>query len=215
MLARLAALFLMFPYCFLLFLLPYNYHHSSADRGWIWNYAFGLLAICSVHTALMLTNNGILTIILPIMVSTFYFFSTEYELRDRLRPGIEPVVGVERPSVSSSTPLEQDLWARVSRLMDHEEVWRDPDLSLSDMSRLCATNSTYLNRVIQQQTGHGFKEMLNAKRVAGVVAQIEQNPEIDVQSAFFNAGYRSRTTAWRNFKDITGKSPAEYKQAFK
>lgn len=214
-LARLAALFLLFPYCCLLFLLPYNYHHSSADRGWIWNYALGLVAICAVHTALMLTNNPVLLVVLPIMVSTFYFFSTEFELRERLRPGVETVNGPERPSVSSSTPLEQDLWARVSRLMDQEEVWKDPDLSLFDMSRLCATNATYLNRVIQQQTGHGFKELVNAKRVAGVAAQIEQNPDIDVQSAFFNAGYRSRTTAWRNFKDITGKSPAEYKQAFK
>lgn len=213
--ARLMALFLMFPYCFILFLLPYNYHHSSADKGWIWNYSLGLLSICVVHTALMLTNNGILLIVLPIMVSTFYFFSTEYELRERLRPATETADGLERPSVSSSTPLEQDLWARICRLMDQEEVWKDPDLTLYDMSRLCATNSTYLNRVIQIETGHGFKELINAKRVAGIVAQIEQNPDIDVQSAFFNAGFRSRTTAWRNFKDITGKSPAEYKQAFK
>lgn len=213
--ARLLALFLMFPYCFILFLLPYNYHHSSASKGWIWNYSLGLLSICVVHTALMLTNNGILLIVLPIMVSTFYFFSTEYELRERLRPATETADGLERPSVSSSTPLEQDLWARICRLMDQEEVWKDPDLTLYDMSRLCATNSTYLNRVIQIETGHGFKELINAKRVAGVVAQIEQNPDIDVQSAFFNAGFRSRTTAWRNFKDITGKSPAEYKQAFK
>lgn len=213
--ARLLALLLMFPYCFILFLLPYNYHHSSADKGWIWNYSLGLLSICIVHTALMLTNNGILLIVLPIMVSTFYFFSTEYELRERLRPATETADGLERPSVSSSTPLEQDLWARICRLMDQEEVWKDPDLTLYDMSRLCATNSTYLNRVIQIETGHGFKELINAKRVAGIVAQIEQNPDIDVQSAFFNAGFRSRTTAWRNFKDITGKSPAEYKQAFK
>ena len=214
--ARLASLFLLFPYCFILFMLPYNYHHSSADRGWIWNYSFGLVAICAVHTALMLTNNGILLIVLPILVSTFYFFSTEYELRERLRPGSEEASSLERPSASSPTPLEQDLWARVCRLMDQEEVWKDPDLSLSDMSRLCATNATYLNRVIQTETNHhGFKELLNAKRVAGVAAQIEQNPDIDVQTAFFNAGFRSRTTAWRNFKEITGKSPAEYKQAFK
>ena len=212
---RLIPLVLMFPYCFLLFLLPYNYHKSSADRMWIWNYSLGILAICSVHTALMLTNNGILLIVLPIMVSTFYFFSTEYELRERLRPDEEVAPSIVRPAASSSTPLEQDLWDRICRLMDQEEVWRDPNLSLYDMSHLCATNSTYLNRVIQQQTGHGFKEMLNAKRVAGVAAQIEQDPDIDIQSAFFNAGYRSRTTAWRNFKDITGKSPAEYKQAFK
>ena len=214
-LVRLAALFLMYPYCLLLFLLPYNYHKSSADRVWILNYSLGLVSICIVHTALMLTNNVYLMIILPIMVSTFYFLSAEYELRERLRPGAEEAASVERPSASSSTPLEQDLWARVCRLMDQEEVWKDPDLSLYDMSRLCATNSTYLNRVIQQQTGHGFKELLNSKRVAGVVSQLEQNPDIDVQSAFFNAGYRSRTTAWRNFKDLTGKSPAEYKQAFR
>ena len=214
-LARLASLFLMFPYCFILFMLPYNYHHSSADKGWIWNYSFGLVAICAVHTALMLTNNGILLVVLPIMVSTFYFFSTEYELRERLRPDSVEESSLERPSASSSTPLEQDLWARVCRLMDQEEVWKDPNLTLYEMSHLCATNATYLNRVIQMETNHGFKELLNSKRVAGVAAQIEQNPDIDVQSAFFNAGFRSRTTAWRNFKEITGKSPAEYKQAFK
>lgn len=213
--ARLAALFLMFPYCFILFLLPYNYHYSSASKGWIWNYSLGLLAICIVHTALMITNNGVLLVVLPIMVSTFYFFSTEYELRDRLRPDTNVAGELERPSASSSTPLEQDLWDRICRLMDQEEVWKDPDLNLSHMSRLCATNATYLNRVIQQRFGRGFKDLLNAKRVAGVAAQIEQDPEIDIQSAFFNAGYRSRTTAWRNFKDIMGQSPAEYKQALK
>ncbi len=209
---RLASLFLMIPYCLILFLLPYNFHRSSATRSWIWTYSLGLLLICLTHIALMLTNFSVLLIILPLMVSTFYFFSTEYELRERLRPVEEIAVNYE---VDSSAPLESDLWARICRLMDQEEVWKDPDLSLSSFSRLCATNVTYLSRVIQQETGHGFKELVNAKRVAGVAAQIEANPDIDVQSAFFNAGFRSRTTAWRNFKDITGKSPAEYKQELK
>ena len=39
----------------------------------------------------------------------------------------------------------------------------------------------------------------------------QENPDTDIQSAFFNAGYRSRTTAWRNFKDIMGVSPADYR----
>ena len=179
--ARLASLFLMIPYCLILFLFPYNYHRSSATRKWIWNYSLGLLIICLTHIAVM-------------------------------RPVEEIAVNYE---VDSSAPLESDLWARICRLMDQEEVWKDPDLSLSSFSRLCATNVTYLSRVIQQETGHGFKELVNAKRVAGVSAQIEANPDIDVQSAFFNAGFRSRTTAWRNFKDITGKSPAEFKQELK
>ena len=57
--------------------------------------------------------------------------------------------------------------------------------------------------------------MVNKKRVAEVATQLEQNANIDIMTAFFNAGYRSRTTAWRNFKDITGQSPAEYKQGLK
>lgn len=35
-----------------------------------------------------------------------------------------------------------------------------------------AANATYLNRVIQQRFGRGFKDLLNAKRVAGVAANI-------------------------------------------
>lgn len=216
-LARLASLFIMIPYCFILLHLRYNYHSTSATQNWIWNYALGLLIICCVHIALMLTNSPVLLIILPLLVGTFYVLSTEYELEERIRPNKQVVMMPEEAisTEAASAPIEPDLWSRVCRLMDEEEVWRNPDLSLSSLSRLCATNVTYLSRVILQETGSGFKELVNAKRVASVAAQIQQNPDTDVQSAFFNAGYRSRTTAWRNFKDITGQSPADYRQAAK
>lgn len=216
-LARLASLFIMIPYCFILLHLRYNYHSTSATQNWIWNYALGLLIICCVHIALMLTNSPVLLIILPLLVGTFYVLSTEYELEERIRPNKQVVMMPEEAisTEAASAPTEPDLWSRVCRLMDEEEVWRNPDLSLSSLSRLCATNVTYLSRVILQETGSGFKELVNAKRVASVAAQIQQNPDTDVQSAFFNAGYRSRTTAWRNFKDITGQSPADYRQAAK
>ena len=209
---RLASLFIMLPYCAILVMMPYNPAQSSASRRWIILYTLGLTVICGLHIVITLTYSFPLIVILSVVATNFYVFSTEYELRERLRPVEEIAVNYE---VDSSAPLESDLWARICRLMDQEEVWKDPDLSLSSFSRLCATNVTYLSRVIQQETGHGFKELVNAKRVAGVAAQIEANPDIDVQSAFFNAGFRSRTTAWRNFKDITGKSPAEYKQELK
>lgn len=211
--ARLASLVIMIPYCFILLMLPYNYRNSSASKSWIVYYTLGVFAICLTHIALMLTNNGILLIILPLMVSTFYVFSTEYELKDRLRPDGKTADVTPEPEPSAA--LESDLWVRVCRLMDTEEVWKDPDLSMSSLSRLCVTNVTYLSRIIQQETGHGFKELVNAKRVASVAAQLRENPDIDIQSAFFNAGFRSRTTAWRNFKEITGKTPADYRQDLK
>lgn len=215
--ARLLSLFLMIPYCLIPLLLPYKYYKSSAYHTWIVTYSIGLIIICFTHIALMLTNNGYLLILMPIMASTFYTFSTEYELKERLRPSkrqAEVIQQVEETDLAS-VPMEPDLWARICHIMDQEEAWRDPDLSLSSLSKLCATNVTYLGRIIQQETGKGFKEMINAKRVESVVNQIKENPDIDVQTAFFNAGFRSRTTAWRNFKDITGMSPADFRLSLK
>ena len=216
--ARLISLFLMIPYCLIPILLPYKYYKSSAYHKWIVLYSLGLIAICITHIALMLTNNGYLLILMPILASSFYTFSTEYELEERLRPGkrnAEVIQQAVEEEAAVSAPMEQDLWGRICHIMDQEEAWRDPDLSLASLSKLCATNVTYLGRVIQQETGKGFKEMVNAKRVESVVNQINENPEIDVQTAFFNAGFRSRTTAWRNFKEITGMSPADYRFSLK
>ena len=52
---RLASLLIMLPYCLILFFLPYNYRKSSASFQWILKYSCGLLVICVVHIALMLT----------------------------------------------------------------------------------------------------------------------------------------------------------------
>ena len=95
--------------------------------------------------------------------------------------------------------------------MDTEEAWRDPDLSLMELTHRCATNVTYLNRIIREETGGGFKEMVNRKRIASVVEQLQENPDVDLQDAFFNAGYRSRITAWRNFKESMGVTPTEFR----
>ena len=226
-LLRLVILFLMLPYCFIILRLPRNYKSSSASFWWILNYSAGLLIICLVHIVLTLTNIVWLIIILPLLVATFFLLSMEYELEERILPSPQPET---KPLETASTPLpeaeptpqttesetaETDLWERVCFFMDQEKVWKDPDLTLVSLSRLCTTNVTYLNRIIREKTGSGFKEMVNKKRVADVATQLEQNADVDILAAFFNAGYRSRTTAWRNFKEITGQSPTEYKQGLK
>ena len=227
-LLRLITLFIMLPYCFILLRLPHSYKSSSASIRWIINYSGGLFLLCVVHIVLMLTNLVGLIILLPLLVSVFFLLSMEFELEERMLPSPEPE---EKPSEETDpTPLpeaeqptpqpepevvETDIWERVCYYMDREKVWKDPDLTLVSLSRLCATNITYLNRVIKKETGSGFKDMVNKKRVAEVATQLEQNADMDLLAAFFNAGYRSRTTAWRNFKEITGESPAEYKQRLK
>lgn len=217
---RLAALFVMVPYCLILFLLPHNSRQSSASFTWILLYSFGLSIICGVHIVLTISLQPALLILLPLLASLFYLFSLEYELGDRLRPGAlspEPVPPVLHPTVPTQeeVPPEFGLWTRICVVLDEEQAWRDPELSLPAMARRCGTNVTYLNRIIREETHSGFKDLINSKRIEGVIAQLRENPDIDIQTAFFNAGYRSRATAWRNFKDIIGITPTEYRQSMK
>ena len=217
-LLRLASQAIMIPYCFILFILPYSYRKSSANFWWIVNYSFGLTVICVVHIILVLTNIPYLMVLLPLLAALFYYLSMDFELSDRLRPGKttekvserKPQAIEEKPAPSLSS--ESGLWSRIIYYMDTEEIWRDPDLSLVSMAHRCGTNVTYLNRIIRQETNSGFKEMVITKRVASVADQLRNNPECDIQEAFFNAGFRSRTTAWRNFKDVMGVTPSEFRQ---
>ena len=220
-LVRLLCLIGMIPYCLILFLLPYNYRHSSASFWWILSYNFGLIALCGVHITLMLTFNPVLLIIMPLLAAAFYLFSTEYELEDRLVP-IPEAPDNQVPDIKEAletgldgTSPEFGLWTRIGIAMDKEEVWRNPDLTLKAMARICGSNVTYLNRIIQEETGNSFKNLVNSKRIQSVAEKLKEDPSIDIQDAFFEAGYRSRATAWRNFKDIMGVTPTEYRQKLK
>ena len=218
-LLRLASQLVMLPYCAVLYALPYNYHKTSATFWWILNYCFGLTAICVVHIVFMLTFRLPLMIILPLIASAFFYLSTEYEITERLRPGKEAQDEPDKPephhpteAIPADYPAEFGLWSRICQIMDQEEAWRDPDLSLGSMAHRCTTNVTYLNRIIRDETGSSFKDLLNNKRIESVTTQLRENPSLDIQTAFFNAGYRSRTTAWRNFREITGVTPTEFRQ---
>ena len=218
-LRRLASQLVMLPYCAVLYALSYNYHKTSATFWWILNYCFGLTAICVVHIVFMLTFRLPLMIILPLIASAFFYLSTEYEITERLRPGKEAQDEPDKPephhpteAIPADYPAEFGLWSRICQIMDQEEAWRDPDLSLGSMAHRCTTNVTYLNRIIRDETGSSFKDLLNNKRIESVATQLRENPSLDIQTAFFNAGYRSRTTAWRNFREITGVTPTEFRQ---
>ena len=74
------------------------------------------------------------------------------------------------------------------------------------------TNRTTLARAIQEIGYDSFTVYVNTLRINYFIKQIEENKTSQFKTAFYDAGYRSRATAIRNFKLVTGKSPSEYFQ---
>ena len=91
--------------------------------------------------------------------------------------------------------------------------YQDPELSLSSLAEKLELSTHELSRIINTALKKSFNDFIGEYRVAAVVQKM-QDPAYDhitLLGIAFESGFNSKTTFNRTFKQITGKSPAEYK----
>lgn len=98
----------------------------------------------------------------------------------------------------------------LQRLMDDPAVWQDSELTGDKLVHLVGTNRTYIQQAAKQLGFANLSDMLNRRRIDYVCQQLRKDPNTPVQTLFTDAGYRSRTTAWRHFTTIVGCTPSEF-----
>lgn len=101
-------------------------------------------------------------------------------------------------------------WQSICQVMDEQEVWRNPNTTVETVSRLIGTNRYYVARCIRKHTGMTFNDYMNRKRVNYMVNKLKKTPTTDQKTLYFEAGFRSRTAAYRNFVKFVGCSPTDY-----
>lgn len=209
---RLFTLTMILFYSFSLFLVPYDWHKSNANRLFIRCYSLGYCLIGILLFAIHLSHFPLFQLLHQIVLMTFFFCVTYYELRERL---LLPKV-IEDPTSTLTPDFESmSLWERIVWVLDQEEKWRDPNLGLSSFSEELKSNRTYVGDAFKQNTGMTFSEYITKRRIDYVIEQIKQNPEADIHELFSYVGYCQRTTAVRNFQKIVGMTPSEFLQHVK
>ncbi len=98
----------------------------------------------------------------------------------------------------------------LQKLMDDPNVWQDSDLTSDKIVHLVGTNRTYIQQAAKLLGFANLSDMLNRKRIDYVCQQLRKDPNSSIQTLFEDAGYRSRTTAWRHFTNIVGCTPSEF-----
>jgi len=119
----------------------------------------------------------------------------------RLQPIVEPVKRDWRPIAAG--------W------MDRIEAhgwWRDPDLDLADLARKLGTNTAYLSRGLNEGLGLGFAEAINGLRVEHVAARLRDGADGDILTLAIDAGFGSKATFNRVFKERFGVTPSAYRR---
>ena len=118
-------------------------------------------------------------------------------------------------TLNAKSVIEQRNAALIKRLetyMKDNNAWRDPDLSLNTLASELYTNRTTLAQVLQDNGYENYTNYIKKLRIDDFLQQIESGMSENFQEAFFYVGFRSRSTALRNFQQVTGVSPSEYFQ---
>lgn len=236
---RLLLVLLIFVPVLTILFIPYTRRYSNAGRWWIMRYLL-LFSINTIAYILILSIDSLIVKILYYYISVGCSLGIAYmELFVRLieKPAFQnetmETICVTQPestspvsealsatdesqceSVKTSTQktAPQLLCDKLQSYMSQTYAYRDPDLSIQALSTALRTNRTTLGHTIRLLGHESFTTYINTLRVQDFIEQIKKRKPDSFQNAFYNAGFRSRTTAIRNFRMITGMTPSEFFQ---
>ena len=114
------------------------------------------------------------------------------------------------------SPVPVELKAKgawLKRAMEVKQYYQEPELSLSSLAGRLNMPPHELSRVINTALKKNFNDFINEYRVIDAARKM-QDPAYDhitLLGIAFESGFNSKTSFNRIFKQMTGKSPTEYK----
>ncbi len=211
---RLLTVGIIIVYLILLQWLPFNWRESSADSRWVRRYVAAVSVMAVLYFGYQLTLWMPLHLAHQVYVGLFFVHYTYFELAVRLLPKADQTDRLDEDAAIPQAPAPaSDLWRRILFEMDRNEVWRDPELSVERLCRLVGSNKIYLQRAFADHAHTTCAEYINARRVGFIAEELRRRPNQSLQDLYFWAGYRSRQTAVRNFKELMGVSPSAYAES--
>ena len=121
----------------------------------------------------------------------------------------------ERPAAEETEeiPTSLQLSEQLSQIIEQEELFKQPDIRITDIAARLATNRTYISAIIKSLSGENFSNMINGYRVRYAQKLMKEHPDMSVTEIAEESGFSSRSAFYRNFKEMTGLSPAEWKKS--
>lgn len=97
----------------------------------------------------------------------------------------------------------------LEQLMNKQQLYLQHDLKISDVALLLGSNRTYIQRSIMELSGESFTKYINRKRIEHAIELQKKHPEYNIETIATRSGYTHLGTFYRNYKIVTGKTPAK------
>ena len=120
-------------------------------------------------------------------------------------------IETQRKTLLAERELEK-LKAKLQNLMQNDKIYREPNLTLTDLSRNIGVNSAVLSYAINNGFGKNFNDFINEFRIGEVKEKLKNADDETLLGIAFDCGFNSKATFNRAFKKFTGVSPKEFQQ---
>lgn len=107
---------------------------------------------------------------------------------------------------------EEDPFRERLAVIEKENLYRDPNLTIFTLSRTIGTNRTYLARAFKECYGETFSEHINRLRVEEAVRLMREEKKLTLGEIAERVGYNSETSLYRNFVRRYHCAPSEVRE---
>lgn len=121
--------------------------------------------------------------------------------------------GVDIPEIVEN-PNNKKIKIQLHKLFEKEQVYKNPDLKISDIAARLNTNRTYISTFINQEYSCSFSTFVNKYRVeeAKKMLHTEECNNLCLEHISSHAGFGSLHSFIRVFKEIEGTTPGHYRE---
>lgn len=129
-----------------------------------------------------------------------------------------PTTSEEKRTVGQyilSAEKSRRIFEELQKLMEEEELYRNPQLTRESVMEMLRTNSTYLVQAIKENSGMNYSQYVNSFRIKEAIRILSDKTRIDdpIKEIGLEAGFNSTATFYRLFQQSTGLSPLVYRKS--
>jgi AraC-like DNA-binding protein len=115
-------------------------------------------------------------------------------------------------TIDQNKPEVETIDHDLNSLMENEKPYLEPDLNLLQLAEKVNLSRNQLSYIINQQHQMNFNEYVNSYRVSEVKKLMKDpaNQHLKLLSLAYDAGFNSKASFNRIFKQMTGITPSQY-----
>ena len=113
-------------------------------------------------------------------------------------------------SLNQPETIKEQSSAGIEAVMNYIQAHFCEDITLTDIANAVFLNPIYISRLIKEQTGKNYTDLLMEMRIGKAVSMLK-NTDLYVYEIAEKTGYHNLKYFYKVFKKVTGGSPNDYR----